>query len=269
MNSSDPSVKIGLEISGTGGRPVLTLIHGFAGSHKTWHFVRPIVEHEFQLALLDLPGHGEVPPQANISLPRIAETIATFLAQSVQGPKYLCGYSMGSRIALHIALNHPGAADKLALIGASPGFPSEQERTTRRESDGELARNIRSNGISWFADYWPTLPIFASQTDLPPETRDWLRGERLANDPEGLALALEQWGTGQQEWLLPKLGGLRCPTLLLSGARDEKFSQLCGQMAEAIPDCTTVAIPDAGHAAHIERPEAVARELITFFTPNY
>ncbi len=266
MNSNGTGIKIGLEIAGTGGQPVLTLIHGFAGSAHTWDLIRPILERDFQLALLDLPGHGGVPAQREIDLPRIAETIATFMTQSVHGPRYLCGYSMGGRIALHIALHHPDVVTKLALIGASPGIAADKERSMRVASDNELAAKIRAQGIEWFEQYWSKLPLFATQKELTPDVQNWLRIERLANDAEGLALALEQWGTGRQEWLVPTLADLQCPTLLISGAKDEKYCALAEQMAEEIPICSQVAIPDAGHAAHIEQPDAVAHELLAFFS---
>jgi 2-succinyl-6-hydroxy-2,4-cyclohexadiene-1-carboxylate synthase len=266
MNASHTGVKIGLEIGGTGGRPVLTLVHGFAGSSRAWEFMRPLLEQDFQLALLDLPGYGGVPPQPDVDLARIAETIATLLTQSVRGPRYLCGYSMGGRIALHVALQHPEVVTKLALIGTSPGIANDGERAQRMASDDELAKKIRAQGIEWFEQYWSSLPLFATQKELTPDVQSWLRHERLANDADGLALALEHWGTGHQEWLLPRLSALSCPTLLISGARDEKYCALAEQMAEEIPTCSQVAIPDAGHAAHIEQPDAVARELLSFFS---
>lgn len=264
-NSSSRGVKIGVEISGTGRQPVLTLVHGFAGSHRTWELVRPLLEPHFQLAVLDLPGHGGVTPQSDVDLMRLAECIATFLTQAVHGPRCVCGYSMGGRIALHVALYFPEAVSRLSLIGASPGIEDETERLQRRDSDRELAASIRANGVDWFEKYWSNLPLFASQKELTLDLQLWLKRERMANDPEGLALALEQWGAGKQKFLLPSLVELKCPTLLISGERDEKYGALSQQMAETIPFSRSVAIPDAGHAVHIEQPSAVAQELISFF----
>jgi 2-succinyl-6-hydroxy-2,4-cyclohexadiene-1-carboxylate synthase len=265
MNSTS-GVKIGVEISGTGGKPVLTLIHGFAGSQRTWDLVRPLLEPHFQLILLDLPGHGGVIPQLEVDLARLSESIATLLSRAVRGPRCLCGYSMGGRIALHVALRFPEAVSRLALIGTSPGIQDDGEREQRRNTDRELAGNIRHQGIEWFEQYWSNLPLFATQKDLTLDKQVWLKRERLANDPEGLALALELWGTGQQEWILPRLEELRCPTLLLAGAKDEKFCVLAEQMDELIPTSQYLAIPEAGHAPHIEQPSSVAQELISFFS---
>jgi len=267
MNDSHNSgVKIGLEIAGTGGRPVLTLIHGFAGSQRTWELMRPLLEPHFQLILLDLPGHGGVVPQPGVDLMCLAESIATFLTQAVRGPRCLCGYSMGGRIALHVALRFPESVSRLALISTSPGIKDDNEREQRRNSDRELAQNIRHHGLEWFETYWSSLPLFATQKELTVDRQLWLKRERLANDPEGIALALEQWGTGEQEWLLPWLVEVKCPTLLISGARDGKYCALAELMNEMIPSSQFLAIPEAGHAPHIEQPSALAQELISFFS---
>jgi len=260
-----PEVSFGLEVAGTDGQPVLLLIHGFAGSSHTWDAILPFLEPHFQLVLLDLPGHGTASFQPDISLLELCEAISKILVHGIPEPRFVCGYSMGGRIALHVALHWPDAMNKLAVIGASPGIENTEERTARCQSDLAFAAQIRANGIEWFERYWSNLPLFATQKALAPEVQDRLKRERLANHPEGLALALENWGTGEQEWLLPRLVEIPCPTLLISGARDDKFCKLSRQMAEVIPSSRRVDIPASGHAAHIEQPESVARELISFF----
>ena len=264
-----PEVSFGLEVAGTEGKPVLLLIHGFAGSSHTWDASLPFLEPHFQIVLLDLPGHGAAALQPDVSWHQLCEAVSEILVHGIPEPRYVCGYSMGGRIALHVALHWPNAMNKLAVIGASPGIENVEERATRHQSDHALAAQIRSNGIEWFENYWSHLPLFATQKELPPEVQEWLKRERLANPPEGLAAALENWGTGEQEWLLPRLAEIQCPTLLISGARDEKFCNLSRQMAQAIPSSRRVEIPDAGHAAHIEQPESVAHELRQFFGSTF
>ena len=48
---------------------------------------------------------------------------------------------------------------------------------------------------------------------------------------------------------------------LVVGERDAKFREIGERMAERLPAARLVAIPGAGHAAHLERPEAVAYQL--------
>ena len=246
--------------------PTLILLHGFAGSQHTWDVVRGPLSRHFRLLAVDLPGHGQTPvPEQRITFAVLADVLANVAREASSGQRYWCGYSMGGRIALHVALYHPEVVDKLALIGAAPGIEDSNEQAQRRAADRDVAAKIRRNGIAWFEDYWSKLPNFASQNALSPELQEKLKQERLANDPGGLALALENWGTGEQEWLLPRLAELRCPVLLMAGEHDPKFRALSERMAEIIPHSEFVVIPNAGHAAHIENPQAVEQALVSFF----
>ncbi len=140
----------------------------------------------------------------------------------------------------------------------------------RREADNELAARIREKRIAWFAEYWGNLPFFKSQKRLPADVQERLYRSRLENDPDALAWCLEHLGTGTQEYLSPRLGELKMPLLLLAGALDSKYCESNRELearATAAPLVRRVEIADAGHAAHIEAPHAVARELIHFFEP--
>jgi 2-succinyl-6-hydroxy-2,4-cyclohexadiene-1-carboxylate synthase len=256
---------------GTPGSPALVLVHGFAGSLHTWNWLLPQLEEHFHVLLVDLPGHGKtpLPRERDFSLVRLGEALGQLISNAVEAPAFLCGYSMGGRIALHTALFDPEAIKGLALIGTSAGIADEAERELRRNSDMGLARNIREKGIEWFADYWGNLPIFSTQKNLEPPLREWLHQSRMNNDPEGLAYAQEHFGVGVQENLRTHLFELSCPLLLMAGDQDKKF---CGlnwgieQHAGGSIPVKRVEILGVGHAAHIEAPDLVAQELIDFFT---
>ena len=61
-----------------------------------------------------------------------------------------------------------------------------------------------------------------------------------------------------------RLGAIAAPALLIAGALDEKFSAIAREMAEALPDATMQLIEDAGHAAHVERPEVFGERVLAF-----
>jgi pimeloyl-ACP methyl ester carboxylesterase len=89
--------------------------------------------------------------------------------------------------------------------------------------------------------------------------------ERSRNTPAGLASSLRLAGTGTQEPLWDRLPGLGMPVLVVTGAADEKFTGLGHRMARAIgTNASAVAVPEAGHAPHLERPSEVARLVRRF-----
>ncbi len=174
------------------------------------------------------------------------------------------GYSMGGRLALGAAVLRPERVRALVLEGASPGLGTERERRERRRADERLARRIEAEGIEAFVDRWMELPLFESQRRLPAEIRERERRRRLANRPASLAACLRGLGTGTQPGFRDDLGGVDVPVLLLTGALDRKFTRLAGEMAEALPEGRAVAVPGAGHAVHLERPERWVREVASF-----
>jgi pimeloyl-ACP methyl ester carboxylesterase len=83
------------------------------------------------------------------------------------------------------------------------------------------------------------------------------RHTRLENTAEGLAASLRLAGTGAQVPLWDRLAELAMPVLLVAGEHDAKFRALAERMAAAIGTNATVAlVTGAGHAAHLEQPDA-------------
>jgi 2-succinyl-6-hydroxy-2,4-cyclohexadiene-1-carboxylate synthase len=189
------------------------------------------------------------------------EEAAAELAET-GGPGVWVGYSMGGRLALRVALDRPDLVSALVLLGASPGLADEQQRDARRVTDEALASGLERKGLDPFLTGWLKLPLFER---LLVEAAGL--EERRANTVEGLASALRRLGTGAQEPLWDRLGELRMPVLLMAGEQDTTYCATAFRMASGIGDPSEVSIvPGAGHAAHLERPEAFATLLDRFVT---
>ena len=174
------------------------------------------------------------------------------------GPCTLVGYSMGGRVALHTALTVPGLVERLVLIGASPGIADPAEREQRRRDDAALAERIEAIGVEAFAEEWGAQPLFAGQE---PRVAAAAHADRLRNTATGLAAALRGLGTGVMEPLWDRLGELAIPVTLVVGERDAKFRAIAEQMAPAISGSRIELVAGTGHAAQLERPEAVAATI--------
>src|SRR6185312_13120589 len=156
---------------------------------------------------------------------------------------------------LHAALAFGARIERLVLIGASPGLADPDERKARRAADEQLAGEIERSSIEAFAERWAQTPVLAGQ---PPEVLAAVHADRLRNQSAGLASALRGLGTGALSSLWDRLGAVGMPVALVVGERDEKFSAIAAQMASALPDAEVIVVPGAGHAVHLEAPEAVA-----------
>lgn len=244
-------MRLNAAVRGSG--PALVLLHGFTGSSATW---AGMFTDAYTTWAVDLPGHGGSPMQ-----PRSLWETADDVLQTVAAPKFaLLGYSLGARVALHVALRAPDRVRALVLEGVNPGLRSRAERQTRADGDEELARVLEKDGIAAFVDRWERLPLWASQAQVPAERRQALRSQRLACDPAGLAGSLRRAGLATQDDLRPRLHAIRCPSLLVTGALDHKYTQLAAASALGV----TAVIPGAGHAAHFERPVEFEQRVRAF-----
>jgi 2-succinyl-6-hydroxy-2,4-cyclohexadiene-1-carboxylate synthase len=174
---------------------------------------------------------------------------------------HLAGYSLGGRLALWVAEAHPERLLSLLTIGAHAGIEGSG-RETRRSEDERLAGRIEKEGMEWFAADWASRPIFDSLARRRPDLVDSLRGMRLANDPAGLAAALRGMGAGATEPFWSRLERLQeIPATFVAGAEDAPYVQAAHRLAEAVSGGRVEIVAEAGHAAHLERPEAVAAVL--------
>jgi 2-succinyl-6-hydroxy-2,4-cyclohexadiene-1-carboxylate synthase len=225
----------------------MVFVHGFTQTGNSWkaiaeHFVRA----GHQCVVLDLPGHGGS-THLRADLRRTADMVA-----SVGGQGVYVGYSLGARVALHVALLYPHEVDAVALVGANPGIDSDTERAVRREADDRLAAHLEQVGLQQFLEEWTAQPLFGT---LTPQQLDL--DDRLRNTVEGLASSLRHAGTGTQMPLWSRLRELSMPVLAMAGADDAKFAAIAQQMADAAPDGRSVLVPDAAHADHLQQPASV------------
>lgn len=240
------------ETIGRGPRTVL--LHGFTQNGRCWGPFASHLAASRSVVLVDAPGHGrsahdEADPGT-----------AARLVAEVGGAADYVGYSMGGRMALHLALERPELVRSLVLIGATGGIDDAAERRTRRDADEVLARRLESEPLDQFIDAWLAGPLFAA---LDAEAA--ARAERLTNRPEGLAASLRWCGTGAQEPLWDRLGQLDQPVLVVAGERDEKFRRLGRRLVEAIGVNARLEVePGAGHAAHLGRPGPTAERVLAF-----
>ena len=231
------------------------LLHGFSGTHRAWDGVVARLDPERYRALaLDLPGHGELAGAAGTVT--FSGCVASVLQRAPERFA-LCGYSMGGRIAMHVALAAPERLKALILIACSPGIEDDQERAQRRESDASLAEQLEQEPFEDFIERWRSQPLFA---DEPQAAGELAREDQRRNDPKALAAALRNLGTGAMEPLWSKLPAIQTPTLIVVGDRDDKFVEIGQRMADLIPRAK-LSVIQGGHGLPLENPEAAAKAI--------
>src|SRR5689334_4198450 len=208
--------------------PTVVFLHGFTHTGRSWQPVIAALGERYTSVADDIRGHGDASERVPVLLEAVIEDV-----DAAAGPECytLVGYSMGGRIALHVALAAGDRVERLVLIGASPGIADDGERSARRRADEQLAAEIERSSIEEFARRWAQTPVLAG---LPPAALDAAHADRLRSTPAGLARALRGLGTGALPPLWERLGELSMPVTLVVGERDSKFQGIAAEMTTGI-----------------------------------
>jgi 2-succinyl-6-hydroxy-2,4-cyclohexadiene-1-carboxylate synthase len=222
--------------------PLAIFVPGFMQRGESWAPVAELVAQRYPSDCLDF--------RTATFEARLGE-----LREAAPGGSVVVGYSMGGRLALHLAAREPERFAALVTVGASPGIDDPAERERRRAGDEELAAWMERSTIEEVVARWERLPVFAGQ---PEELVEAQRPGRLSHDPRLLAELLRSAGQGALPPIFDELPRLRMPLLALAGERDERYVAAARRIARLVPRGAARTVAGAGHAAHLERPEAVA-----------
>jgi 2-succinyl-6-hydroxy-2,4-cyclohexadiene-1-carboxylate synthase len=251
-----------LNVETAGSGDPLLLLHGFAGTARTWYPHIATFARRYRVLAPDLPGHADsdAPDEPQrYAIEEVASDLVALLDRFQIDRAALLGYSMGGRIALYMSANFADRVKAMIVESASAGIVEDSLRRKRAAEDAALADAIERDGVAAFVDRWECQPIFASQVRLPESVRGGLRRERLRNSVRGLANCLRGLGHGAQPPLWDRLAEIRAPTLLIAGSLDPRYVAIAEQMHRAIRGSQLEVFPDAGHTVHLEQPEAFSQ----------
>lgn len=237
---------------------MIWMLHGNFGSPSDWRPVIEILEkagHECRA--LNLWKYLECCPK---SLKETGALIAAEIAALDPHP-YLCGYSLGGRLAIHALLHDPSMWKGAIFVSTHPGLASEQERIARRESDAEWG--VKCLEMPWpdLLNQWDSQPVFS-----PVSREKKVDDARLNLYPwrRSIARAFIDWSLGSQQDCRAALQACRVPCLWIAGADDPKFTVL----ARSVAGDNTRLVPACGHRVPMEAPAALASLIDSFTLPG-
>ena len=184
----------------------VVLLHGFAGTRRAWDGVVERLDPErYRPLALDLPGHGE---HADAERPiSFAGCVEHVLARAPER-FVLCGYSLGGRVALHVALEAPERVSRLVLVSATPG--------SRTMPSG---RSAAGPTIAWPRSWKAGRRRTSSRAGVssrcspmnPPRSAALAREDYRRNRSDAIAAVMRGIGTGEMPPLWERLHELGCP----------------------------------------------------------
>lgn len=257
--------------------PALVIVHGLTGSLTEFLHVVPELAGQAHVYLLDLRGHGRSAWSADgYRVPDYARDVAAFLEQVVGEPAILMGHSLGSLVAVWLAVHTPHLLRGIFLedlpcyILQMPRF-GQTAFYTYFTSYRDYLVTYHTVGASLEAleAYLGQMPVDGGQTWLEVAGPEAVRERAIQLhqvDPATLDPALEGVLLGPEE---PDalLSQIRCPVHLVAAQSDLGGAMEARDVKRAVsmmPHCTHAVIENAGHDIHLDQPEAFLCELRQF-----
>lgn len=239
------------------GAQAIVLIHDGVINSASFDEMWPILCRDFRVVRYDRRGYGRS-PAAKAAYAAQEDLAAVMRAANIDRAT-LAGFSFGGGLAVSYALDHPEQVDRLILAGAAlNGFKVSKNFTSRitKVMLPMVIGNMDAVIANASKETWIMAPgndaarakiatlIKASPQDLRHQMKDPIKG----------------WPSD-----LPRMPGLKVPTLILTGDHDIADNQAQGGAAQVlIPGSRRIVVEDAGHLMQMERPKAVA-DLIADF----
>lgn len=235
----------------------LVLCHGYTGSSMDFGLQIPHLASDRGVLALDHRGHGlstNTNDEADYDFDRLADDLATWLGAVAGGPVDLLGHSMGGRVVLQVALDHPELVRSLVLMDTSAAqFSSDQ--ATVEVMEGFLTAFDPTRGLPSlvYEGVGPEQDLIDTVVDA-----DFLsdRAERSAmTDPWAFRALGRQLIAPDLASLVPRLGELTMPVTVVVGSLDHPLVELAPGLADPIPDAEVVVIDGAYHSPQLTHPD--------------
>jgi pimeloyl-ACP methyl ester carboxylesterase len=240
-------VELYYEVHGRG--PTVLLTHGYSSSSHMWAGQVGPFSKDYQLVTWDMRGHGKSDYPADQGAYTEAATVADMAAiLDVVGAKtaVIGGLSLGGYMSLAFHLAHPERTRALLIIDTGPGYKSDEPRAGWNATAIRRAERLEQEGL-------PAPGSGGAETRTAPH-----------RNADGLAKAARGMLTQHDARVISSLPEIKVPSLVVVGANDTPFLAASDYMAAKIPGARKVVIPDAGHAANIDQPEAFNAAVLGF-----
>jgi 3-oxoadipate enol-lactonase len=229
--------------------PVVVLSNSLGSTPAMWDGQVRALSRHLRVVRYDHRGHGDSPvPPGPYELADLGADVLALLDRLGLERVHWCGLSLGGMVGMWLAINAPERIDRLVLCCSSA-------RLGPPEMWAERAATVREHGVEAIADAgigrWLT-PEFIEHR---PEATAQVRAMLAATPAEGYAACC---GAIERMDLLPDLGAIRAPTLVIAAADDPATPPEHGEaIAERVPGARLVIVDGARHLATVEQPRAM------------
>lgn len=233
------------------GSPII-ILHGLFGSSDNWLSIGKVLAENHTVYLPDLRNHGDSFHSDEFTYEAMAEDLRELIEQENIHRPIVMGHSMGGKLAMKFAINHPDMLEKLIVVDISPrAYPPHHAKIleglksidltkigSRKEADDALSKYVPEIGVRQFL--------------LKNLTRGTDRHFKWKLNLPVIDEQIENVGEGLEEQV-----AITKPTLFIRGSESNYIKNEDNiVIVTFFPNSEVKTIEGAGHWLHAEKPEA-------------
>ncbi len=249
------NVKINYVEQGEGDEVVI-FVHGYAGSSLGhWRKVLELLPKEYHAYALDQRGYGQSDKPGSYQLTEMVEDIYAFSQElGIERFTYV-GFSMGGKIGMKFAVDHPDVLKALVLVSPSAAFDLPP--------DAQLAMKESVKSILLSPEMMRGAIEQEAGKKLSEEFLDKMIEDTIMADPIAMNENMDMLVSTD---LLPQLGDIRAPTLVMAGAKDKSspLDVVIMPTVNAIKGSRLEVFEDSSHFITEENPQKFVDLLKSF-----
>jgi pimeloyl-ACP methyl ester carboxylesterase len=252
------------------GFPIL-MIHGFGGSNYDFKILDSLLNNQYRIIRVDLPGFGmsDCPEVKDAEYIKLYDEYFSFLLDTLHlDSMYVMGNSLGGMMAWNLTVKHPENVKKLVLFN-SAGYDMEATLKTANAKifSYDIVKLLLNRGIPKFLTKKGVSRVFFDGDKLTDEkvtrlNELWNREENL---PHIMAMASSYKFLDQS-----LIKTISCPTLIVWGKYDHVvLPQNANRFHQDIKNSKLVVYDSCGHVPMMEKPLEVQRDVLSFFNEKH
>ncbi len=263
------NVKIYYEDNGWG--DAIIAVHGLIENTVYWKNIVEDITKKYRFIPLDMRGHGKTVVDGEsfgFDAENIGDDIEALADYLNINRFHLLTHSTGGFVGVRYAMRNTGRLASLILTdtGSSTSVMSGDYEAIKAFND-KLARYFeRFDWEQIVANLWVNpFPFFRGIVESPQAAELMRSAQDMISrgDRSTIARFVRSFYTDPDP-KIEGLRGIRCPTLIIYGEKDDLFIEASKLMAQEIPHARLIEYPGAGHMTALECPDRLAKDIIGF-----
>ncbi len=247
------------------GDPVI-ILHGLFGMLDNWQGIANRLAEHFTVFILDQRNHGNSPKMPTHDYPSMAEDLRQFMENHWMYSAHIIGHSMGGKVAMRFALDHPDMVEKLVVVDIAPKEYHERHNhifdalfsldlenlKDRKEAETHL--------VNYISDVGERLFMMKNLTRKTP-----LRGQGVGGFELKMNLPVLQEHYDEITASVQSEEPFEKETLFIRGGNSAYIGeQDIPGIKKLFPASQIVTVEGAGHWVHADRPEELLKLVKDF-----